>query len=112
MRDQTPVGASAPENASMRGRLAVLSHLGPAARAIEQVRLDDLRFVALDRVDGVDAEELLDVVVCQLWCHGCPVSLSMRSVRRRLRPARIRLLMVPSGVSRIVATSRYVYPSK
>ena len=84
----------------------MLGHLGPAARTVEQVQLDLLPLLAVDRVEGIGAEELLEVGVAQASLHAPPIPASMRLARIRRSPARMRLLTVPSGASSASATWR------
>ena len=89
------------------GGLPVPLDLGPAAGAAGQVGLDHVALVVVDGVEGEGSEELLDVVVGEAAAHGAPpIPASTRTVRKRRRPERMRLLTVPSGSSSRLATSR------
>ncbi len=95
--------------------LPVLDHLGRAARAGLEVALDDRRLVGLDRVEGVRAQQLLDLGVGKRFdAHddAPPTPDALSGPRIRLSPARIRLFTVPSGSPNMSATSLYVCPPR
>ena len=84
----------------MSGKFRATSRTG------REVLFDLLALVVVERVERVDAEQLLDLVVG----HGCwpfapsPATASWPCIR--FKPLRILLFTVPSGSPRIVATSR------
>jgi hypothetical protein len=41
----------------------VVGDLGPAARALAEVELDELGLVGVDGIEGIGAEQLLDLTV-------------------------------------------------
>jgi hypothetical protein len=87
------------------GDLTVAGELVAAAWAVGQVRLDGGGLVAFDGVEGVDAEELLNVEMTYSL-HAFPIPISTSEARMRFSPTRMRLLTVPSGVPSTTATSR------
>ncbi len=110
MRSQTVVGRDrwgVAGGVAQQGRdLAVGGELRPAPGAGGEVVVDLVALVGVERVERIDAEHLLDLVVG----HGCspfrpsPETLSWPCMR--FSPLRILLFTVPSGSPRIVATSR------
>ena len=89
--------------------LLELRDLDPSHRRAREVRLDLLALVAVERVERVDAEELLQLGRGQLSSHGSPdpmAPLLTSSSRSRPSPVRMRLFTVPSGSSSNAATSR------
>jgi len=93
----------------LRRDVAELGDFGAARRATIEMRFDGRELVGVERIERVGAEQLLDGVVPVT--HHQPTSptvspaLTSSSCNRR-RPARMRLLIVPSGWSSSVATSR------
>ena len=79
-----------------------------ARRCVARDIAVDLRaLLALERVERVQGEELVELVAGQLSVHADPVTpVSTNESRNRRSPARMRLFTVPSGCSRISATSR------
>ena len=81
-------------------RLAQLVDLGPAGRAVREVPVERGPLDVVDRVQRVRADQSVDVG----GRHA--VTSTPRQSRRRIRPSRIRVLTVGSGVSSRSATSR------
>ena len=95
------------DGVAQQGRdLAVGGELRAAPRAGGEVVVDLLSLVRIERVERIDTEHFLDLVVR----HGCsPFRPSPETVSwlcMRFNPLRILLFTVPSGSPRIVATSR------
>ena len=80
----------------MPGGTAQALDLGAALGAGGQVLLEPGALVVVDSIDGVGADQAVDVVV-----HRSSPKVS----RRRIRPSRMRVLAVPTGMSSITATS-------
>ena len=89
-----------------RGDLAQVADLRATTRTVGEVTVDERGFIRLDRVDGIGAQELLDLFVrhASLPSPSCCASTSESRMRRS--PARMRLFTVPSGSSSMCATSR------
>ena len=89
-----------------RHRLAQRMHLG----ARRFVALDVARhlrvLLTVERVERVQRQELVELGAGQLSVHDDVIPDSTSESRSRRNPTRIRLLTVPSGCSRSVATSR------
>ncbi len=82
----------------------MLGHLDRALDALVEMPLDHGRHLRVERVQGIDTQELLDLTVLghgQFLAHrSAPAGFtpsSARLMRSRLRPDRIRLFTVPSG---------------
>ncbi len=93
------------DRVAQRGRhLAVGVELGPTARALGQVGLDHLVLVAVQGVEGEHGQELSGLLMAH---HASTpwTPASTRAARMRRMPLRMRLFMVPSGVSSRAATS-------
>ncbi len=102
-----PIGRLPADERHHRGHLAVLSDLGPSARALLEVLLDLLAFVVIHRVECVGAEQVVHLGGRQPSVHDSPpVPMSTSVERIRLRPDRMRLFTVPSGSRKSAATSR------
>ena len=67
---------------------------------------DLLAFLAVERVEREQREELVELGAGQLSVHDDVIPDSTSVSRRRRNPTRIRLLTVPSGWSSSTATSR------
>jgi hypothetical protein len=91
----------------VRRHLTVLSHLGPATRALDQVAFDALALIGVDGVERVGTQHLGELVEGVVHVHSPnPTPALTNSVRNRFNPERIRLFTVPSGSSNMTATSR------
>lgn len=91
----------------------MLGDLDRALDAVVEMALHHRRSLGIDGVQGVDAEQLLDLRVARLAALGSHCSApagstprSARLMRSRPRPERMWLFTVPSGSSSISATSR------
>ncbi len=82
--------------------------LGTTPGALGEVAIDDAALVVVDGIEGVDAEQLLDLGHRHLELTHRSTSASDASSNPRifLSPVRMRLFTVPSGSPRMVATSR------
>ena len=85
-------------------RLAQFVELGPAARAVRDVPVERGPLDVVDRVQRVRADQGVNVG----GRHA--VTSTPRQSRSRIRPSRIRVLTVGSGVSSRSDTSRYEWP--
>ena len=98
-------GGRPPRVGQQAGHLVVLGHLDRAPHAPVEMRLDHGRGLGVHGVEGVGAEELLDLRVTQgreVVHSPAPAGSMPRSIRlmrSRPSPDRIRLLTVPSGSS-------------
>ena len=89
-----------------RHRLAQRLHLG-ARRVVAFDVARDLRvLLTVERVEREQRQELVELGAGQLSVHDDVIPDSTSESRSRRNPTRIRLLTVPSGCSRSVATSR------
>ena len=106
MVDHSDAGACT----SAGGRSAIASrndsHLGTRGLVALDVALDLCALLAVERVEREQREELVELGAGQLSVHDDVIPDSTRESRSRRNPTRIRLLTVPSGCSRRVATSR------
>ncbi len=112
MRPQSSSGGWEAPCPSIAAVSTMLIDLTPAPWTAGEVALDLRALVRVDGVERVRAEELLRLRMSELPGHDPPIPDSASSPRIRRRPTRIRLLTVPSGSSRMAATSRYVRPPK
>ena len=72
------------------------------ARVGAEGGLDPVTFVGRGGVEGVDSFDAIELVAVHL--------VTPRRSRRRMRPSRIRVLIVPSGVSSSSEISWWVWP--
>ena len=89
-----------------RDRLAQRLHLGARRFVALDVARDLRALLAVERVEGEQRQELVELGAGQLSVHDDVIPDSTSESRRRRNPTRIRLLTVPSGCSSSVATSR------
>ena len=89
-----------------RHRLAQRLHFGARLAVAFDVARDLLAFLAVERVEREQREELVELGAGQLSVHDDVIPDSTSVSRRRRNPTRIRLLTVPSGWSSSTATSR------
>ena len=78
------------------GGLVEAGQLEPAGLAVGEVALEGGPLDVVDGVDGVGADEGVDLA------HDV---VTPRASRIRMRPSRIRVLAVPTGRSSMLATS-------
>ena len=87
-------------------RLAQGVDLGPGSLVAFDVARDLRVLLAVERVEREEGQELVELRAGQLSVHDDVIPASTSESRNRRNPTRIRLLTVPSGCSRSVATSR------
>ena len=106
MVDHSDAGACTP--AGGRSAIASRNDSTSVTRGLvaRDVPLDLCPLLPVERVEREQREELVELDAGQLSVHGDVIPDSTRESRSRRNPTRIRLLTVPSGCSRRVATSR------